>query len=140
MTYDMIPCGRGECLQGGMKLPPPSGHNWAALVTEHEERMQGLSSRDIRALRRASMAQTVRWVREVYALKAVGGKKQRTKAVSMGLKHCPKTLKEAFQGPDSEGWKAAAKAEMDTLTEMGVLDHGYTLEEVHQVGNHTRDP
>ena len=25
---------------------------------------------------------------------------------------------------------------MDTLTEMGVLDHGYTLEEVHQVGIH----
>ena len=62
------------------------------------------------------------------------GAKRRIKAVEQGMRACPKNLKEAFAGPDGPGWQAAAKLEFDTLTEMGVFDHNYTLKEVRKCG------
>ena len=53
-------------------------------------------------------------------------KTKRTKAIESGMKECPRTLDRAWRGDDALEWVQAADLEMDTLTEMGVFDHGYT--------------
>ena len=60
-------------------------------------------------------------------------------ALKTSLTKVPKNLKEAFTTDDSIGWKEAAELEMNTLTEMGVFDHGYTLDELIKAGC-SKDP
>ena len=60
-------------------------------------------------------------------------------ALKTPLTKVPKNLEDAFQSGDSIGWKEAAELEMSTLTEMGVFDHGYTMDELIKAG-HTKDP
>jgi hypothetical protein len=56
------------------------------------------------------------------------------KTIEAGLKACPRNLREALQGEDSAEWQQAADLEFDTLTQMGVIDHGYTIDEVTAAG------
>ena len=46
------------------------------------------------------------------------------------MKRCPKTLPMAWRSDDRLEWIKAADLEMDTLTEMGVFDHGYTRQQL----------
>lgn len=88
----------------------------------------------LRRLLRGSMASVVRWIRSMRSIPSYAAQRKRENTISDGMKACPKTLKEVFCGDDKEGWKNVAAAEMNTLTEMGVFDHGYTMQELHEQG------
>ena len=54
-----------------------------------------------------------------------------SKAVGSGEELPPRTLKEAFEHPErGEAWKKSALDEFQGLTDMGVLDHDYSWEEL----------
>lgn len=131
---DMFPIGRGQSIQPGLKFIPPGGANWRAMLEERAQKLRGSSSRELRNLLRCSLAIALEGVRMPRHLAAYQARKKREKTVCDVLRKCPKTLEEAFAGPDAEGWRAAAALEFKTLTDMGVFDHGYTLEEVRALG------
>jgi len=131
---DMFPIERGRCLKGGLHFIPPAGVNWQAMVEEHTNKLRGTSSKELKNLVRSSLAMTIKWIRSMKNIPAYQASKKRESTVSDGLRKCPKNLQEALRGPDKDGWQEAAALEFDTLSKMGVFDHGYTLKEVKAVG------
>ena len=53
------------------------------------------------------------------------------------VKNLPKTLAQAWVGEDADAWREAAELEFNTLTNMGVLDHNYSAEDLLQAGVET---
>ena len=82
---------------------------------------------------RRALSAVVNCIRRSYNAVACAARKKRTKAVE-AVKTCPQTLDEAFRGDDAPEWIAAADLEFDTLTEMGVIDHNYTYEQLVKLG------
>ena len=128
-TEDMIPVGTGAYLSGGLIMPRPTGRNWQCLVEEHAS--GGCDDND--PLIRQAMSVTCNWVRSLKNVKACNVKKKRTKAIESGLKACPKTIDRAWRSDDGEEWVTASDLEMDTLTEMGVFDHGYSERQLKEL-------
>ena len=141
-TSDDFPRGRGLELAKGMKLPAPTGTAWRILLEKREDLING-DTGELKRLRRAALAQVLRDQRLIRKRYVTGyrvahnvqqQKKKQKKASEEGLRRVPKDLQEALQGEDREGWQKAADLEMATLTEMGVVDHGYTLAELREAG------
>lgn len=133
-TYEMFPTRRGTHVEAGLKFIPPFGRNWRVMLEDRHAKQKGTTNRELKQLLRASVAQVLRWIRSIKTIPAYHVKRRREKTMATGMRACPKTLKQALAGPDKDGWKAAADLEMKTLTEMGVFDHGYTIEEVRKLG------
>ena len=53
------------------------------------------------------------------------------------VKNLPKTLAQSWVGEDADAWREAAELEFNTLTNMGVLDHNYSAEDLLQAGVET---
>lgn len=138
-TYEKFPVGRGEYLEAGLRFIPPAGRNWKAMMEERAATMRGTTNRELKRLMRMPIARVVSWIRSLRNVPAYRTAKRREKTISEGMKAIPRSLKAALQGPDALGWKEAADLEYNTLTEMGVFDHGYTLQEVRELGI-TKDP
>ena len=164
LTYEMIPeSGSRRQMQAGIKFPPPSGRAWRILCEQHAEHVSPLNdtvskadahamvmclaqayedvkrchndipARAINAML-APTADTPKSVKQQRKSAATYSRRTRTNAVTENLRTVPKTLKQAFEGPDAEGWREAADLEMDTLTNMGTVSHGYTLTELQNAG------
>jgi hypothetical protein len=114
---------------------------------DYAHKTRGTSSLEIKKLMNSAMAYAVRWIRgmKLNTKYAHGAKLSKRKtdpqadALITSLTKVPKNLKDAFQTGESIGWKEAAELEMSTLTEMGVFDHGYTMDELIKAGC-TKDP
>ena len=131
-SEDMIPIGRGEFLDQGLVFPKPTGHNWRCMLEQYELDSAG-GGDPTPAIRRAAHT-TLKWLRSHKNKPIMARKTKRTKAIEAGMKACPKTLDLAWRGDDALQWVKAADLEMDTLTEMGVFDHGYTKQQLIQEG------
>ena len=131
-SEDMIPLGRGQYLEEGLVFPKPTGHNWRCMLEQHELD-QGAGGDPTPDVRRA-LHTTLRWVRSHKNKPINAHKTKRTKAIESGMKECPKTLERAWRGDDALEWVKAADLEMDTLTEMGVFDHGYSKQQLIDLG------
>ena len=132
-TDDMIPTERGEYLEAGLVFPIPFGHNWTVMVDEYVQEQYGNSQSSVRS----AMASVLQTIRDQFRYVACNSRAKRTKAVEHGLRSCPRTLDEAWRSEDSHEWVAAADLEFNTLTELGVIDHNYTLEQLQKAGMKT---
>jgi len=138
--YAMFPIQKGECIQEGAQCVAPTGHNWYVLLEENEMKEMGYDPKKTEALKRYCLASTIadiRKTKQIYT--GMASTKKQKKMMEKGLRNLPRTLKEAFSGPDAAGWQAAADLEWKTLEEMGVIDHGYTRSELKELGIH-KDP
>ena len=148
-TYDMIQMRRTQCVEQGLHFIPPTGANWETMLLDNAHKLKtcGTSSREVNKLMNSAMAWAVRWMQGLKLnTKYAHGAKLSTRktypqadALITSLTQVPKNLKDAFQTGDSIGWKEAAELEMSTLTEMGVFDHGCTMDELIKAGC-TNDP
>ena len=135
-SESMLPIGRGCYLEKGLSLPYPTGRNWRVMLEEEDDRLMG----DITSQIAHAYQCTLKWIKSVHtshAVTKIGGKKrkrtERVAALEEGYRD-PKTLNEAFSLPDGDEWRDAAKLEFDTLSNMGVIAHGYTRKELHKLG------
>ena len=141
-TYDMLPMRRRQCVKPDLHFIPPTGANWEVMLVDHAHKIRNTSSREVKQLLNSAMAQAIRWMRGIklntkYAHGAkLSNRKTGPQAETLKkpLTQVLKTLKDAFTTAESVGWKEAAELEMNTLTEMGVFDHGYTLDELMKAG------
>jgi hypothetical protein len=134
--YDLIPTARGARLQPDLEFVQPFGHNWEVMLQEEKDKQYGSSSKEVQKLLRASLAEVVRYIRlaKDKCIGKVMTRKTRVKTIEAGLKACPRNLREALQGEDSAEWQQAADLVFDTLTQMVVIDHGFTFDEVIAAG------
>jgi len=124
-----IPVTRGQYLTIGMKFPYPTGNNWHVICDGieggHEARLnprRAMRTEYLRMRKHRGHREAVHRAHRTRALEAMC-KENSTKPI-------PKTLKDAFQTEDAEGWAAAADLEFNTLTSMGVISHNHTLDEL----------
>lgn len=129
LTEDMIPLGRGQIVEAGISFPRPTGHNWRCMLEQHELDTGHHGGDPMPAVRHA-LHVTTKWLRSLKNKPITAHKTKRTKAIESGLKEAPKTLNRAWRGDDALEWVKASDLEMDTLTEMGVFDHGYTKQQL----------
>ena len=66
-------------------------------------------------------------------LKRLKGKRD-VKAVAIGVTPAPKTCRAALEGDDNVDWVASQGREFYPLVEMGVLDCGYTRQQLREEG------
>jgi hypothetical protein len=69
---------------------------------------------------------------------AARGKKKRTKAVATGKETAPANTQEALNGEHAEEWVKSLGNEFYGLCEMGVFDLGYTLQQLRDIGIHSK--
>ena len=129
----MIPTERGKFLDHGMVFPYPTGHNWRTTVQNIENKAEANNL----ILIRQALSATIRTMRSVRKCTAYLSKKSRTHSCEDHLRALPRTLHEAMKGEDALGWKAAAELEFNTLTEMGVIDHNYSYDDLRDIGVNT---
>ena len=163
LSYEMIPdVDSRKGMKSGIRFPPPTGRSWRVLVQQHADHSADKYDTPTRqdeyemfnalavAYSEFKMCKTMHKHKPT-AMAATSstvkpkrsGAQQRKRtvmnAIVDALRTLPKTLKEAFTGPDATGWHEAADSEMATLTEMGTVDHGYTASELKDAGIQ-RDP
>ena len=127
-SKEKLPIGHGEYLDVGLVFPYPTGTNWHILLQEYDDRENGgVTAHIARAYRT-----TVHWIKEIFDSHAVKGasRRKRRNKIEMALRSPPKSLKAAFDQDDGAEWREAAQLEFDTLTKMGVVSHGYTMDEL----------
>ena len=130
---EMIPTQRGEYLEEGLVFPIPFGHNWMVMCDEFVNETYGNAQPCVRS----ALASVLKSIRGMFKHKSCNARSKRTKAVEQGMRTCPKTLDEAWRGDDAVEWLAAADLEFNTLTELGVVDHNYTLDQLQRAGMKT---
>ena len=69
---------------------------------------------------------------------AARGKKKRTKAVATGKESAPSNTREALEGEHAEEWVKSLGNEFYGLCEMGVFDLGYTMQQLRDIGIHSK--
>ena len=130
-SEELIPIGRGKYLKAGLKFSVPTGHNWRVMVDEFDDQYEE-NDAAVHKVLAATMARVQHAT--MCVLNCGLAKKKRTKAVEAGTQKTYRSLKDAFAGPEVEGWHGAAELEFMTLTEMGVFDHGYSMEQLIELG------
>jgi len=72
--------------------------------------------------------------RKKFIKKAIAARDKQARDAAEGKPHLPKTLPEAFGLPDAEKWVESSEAEMGGLTDNNVVEHGYTLDQLKDLG------
>ena len=130
LSEGMVPIARGSYLEEGIVFPKATGHNWRCMLEQWELERGGDPTSHVRR----ALHTTLKWCRSHKNKPVNSNKVKRTKAIEAGMKQCPRNLDMAWRGDDALEWIKAADLEMDTLTEMGVFDHGYTRKQLIQLG------
>ena len=144
LTHDQLPTGRGERLPPHLKLPQPYGSQWRALKIKRLHTTHESDAAHKRATRRAVNTITARLQQTKHAFKATGilnldieQSAHAGKAKKKRQSHSdePANTYEALEHPvRGKQWSGSMDEEMNGLTKMGVLDHGYTLQDLHDMG------
>jgi hypothetical protein len=155
LTPDQLPTGRGERLPPHLRLPKPHGSVWERIKrdrlrasTEYcqtpeqaEEEAFSTIKHELQQQKHAFRATGTLTFSEVkesewMAGAARGGKKPKKKRQSHPGE--PANTREALEHPErGKQWAESMDEEIDGLTKMGVLDHGYTLRDLHNMGIHS---
>jgi hypothetical protein len=133
----------------GMELEYPSGARWRELIQGNKtnpqanwERMnEGMAAKAVlevsKEVRMQAFKMDVRmdFKEMLKGMKRARDKKKRVKAVGAGQEEPPKNFVEAW-GHEQRGekWIASADTEMNGLTDMGVVEHDFTIKELREVG------
>ena len=73
-------------------------------------------------------------IRVLTARKKKKVKKRRRKAVAGDREEAPKTTKACLESEQGAEWEKSIEEEMSGLEEMGVIEHGYTIEQCRELG------
>ena len=136
---------RRVVLPKGIELEYPSGARWRELVQDNKtkpearwERLnQGTAAKAFQEVSEEVRMQAHRVdIKEMLeGIKRARAKKKRSKAVGAGQEDPPKNFVEAWGHTErGEQWIASADTEMKGLTDMGVVVHDYTIEQLREVG------
>lgn len=129
----------------GVRLEYPTGSKWREKILENKANPSARWTRlnkglEMRALNEVGSEVKLNCFRVKNdfndMLKGIRkAKRKRSKAVGAGQEEPPKNLREAF-GHESRGeqWIVSSNAEMKGLTDMGVVAHGLTLEQLKEAG------
>ena len=149
IDVDHIPRGRGEYLKLGTKLPKPGGPEWRRVIAEKMSKQdKHTQQRMEKCLIENALQATLNQIRMEACLgnknlpdfKALHKAKarvkaQREKAIASGQMPPPRNMDEAMNHPTmGHLWVDAAYSEWEGLTEIGVLKHGYTIDQIHDMG------
>ena len=144
-----IPRDRGSYLQEGISLPKPSGSKWREIIAS---KMSNTDERDRQRLEKELIEQALQATLNQIRMEACLGNKnlpdfkamgkararvkaQRDKAIAQGQMAPPRTMGEAFDHPTmGHLWADAAYDEWEGLTKLGVIKHGYTLQQIQDMG------
>ena len=154
-----IPVGSGgknpkasQCVRVGITFPLPGGKEWTAMLERHNSGSRSARSAEkqeddrlMEECMHAAFVENYNLCKAFYSEleenkfkhfnKIAKRKKARSdKAVGVGKKQPPKTLGEAFHGPDGQEWMESAEKEFNGLTNKKVLDHDYTLDQLQEAG------
>ena len=147
LTLNQLPTGRGERLPPHLKLPQPYGRKWSALKLKrlhtsasdiaHENATRnavtGIASiiqQNKHAYRATGIINLDIDVAQSQSANAGKAKKKRQSHSDE-----PANTRDALEHPErGKQWSESSDEEMNGLTKMGVLDHGYTLEDLHDIG------
>ena len=146
VDVEHIPRERGEKCARGTVLPKPTGSTWRELIAE---RMNNMDESHRRKCEKALVDKALNAVINQVRMEACLGNKNnppsfkamnkarektrsiREKAIAQGQEPPPRNMNEAWTHPTMDFmWVDAAYDEWEGLTELGVLKHGYTLDEL----------
>ena len=149
IDIEHIPRGRGQYLKVGIKLPKPGGSQWREIIATKMSKFDKYQQTKLqKSLIDNALQATINQIRMEACLgnknlpnfKALHKAKarvkaQREKAIASGQMAPPRNMSEAFNHPTmGHLWADAAYSEWEGLTDLGVLKHGYTIEEIHDMG------
>ena len=149
LTPDQLPTGRGERLPPHLRLPKPHGPVWKQIKRDRLMTGTELSHANDMATEEAMITIKHELQQQKHAFRATGtfnfgdpewsadaaraGMKPKRKRQSHSGE--PANTREALEHPErGKLWAESMDEEIDGLTKMGVLDHGYTLKDLHNMG------
>ena len=149
IDVEHIPRDRGTYLKQGIRLPKPCGAKWRAIIADKLSNSDATTKQRLeKELIEQALQATLNQIRMEACLgnsnlpsyKAMNKararvKSVRDKAIAQGQDVPPANFDEAFNHPTmSHLWVDAAYDEWEGLTKLGVIKHGYTLQEVREMG------
>ena len=148
---DYIQHGKAKCrayLKPGLKIPPPHGKLWRGLMDKHNlKRSKWNRSRVIQANQaiREAANNTYQGLKAVEALiehwDANRAKKRRVKAAdTTAAKQPPTSIPKALRDEnrtEAYKWLDSINSEWQGLNELGVVEHGFTWQQLREYGIHT---
>ena len=151
LTHDQLPIGRGQRLPPHLRLPKPHGTMWtkikrerfkASPETNQEDDMVmeeaiGQIKHELQYQKHAFRATGILTFESVMSEGNAGAARKGSKAKQKRQSHSgePANTRDALEHPErGKQWAESMDEEIEGLTKMGVLDHGYTLNDLHQMG------
>ena len=149
IDVEHIPRDRGTYLKQGIRLPKPCGAKWRAIIADKLSNSDATTKQRLeKELIEQALQATLNQIRMEACLgnsnlpsyKAMNKararvKSVRDKAIAQGQDVPPANFDEAFNHPTmSHLWVDAAYDEWEGLTKLGVIKHGYTLQEIREMG------
>ena len=144
ITPEHLPIERGQRLPPHLQLPRPHGRQWQQLKAQKLSRAYNIDLANKHAIEAAShnIQQTLK--QQKHAFRATGRITLNTPEASamaarkkkrMSHTDEPNNTREALEHPvRGKQWSESMDEEINGLTRMGVLDHGYTREDLHKLG------
>jgi site-specific DNA-cytosine methylase len=153
---------RGAKLPPNLSLPYPTGSRWRDLCTPNQINDRSMESINQQLVRLAENDVFNALSAQKYAFRATGtinlnpsgeasqheqhaynvetarltcaARKKKKKRQRIGSTGEPANTRDALERDNALEWIESMDEEMDGLTRMGVLDHGYTLQEIRDLG------
>ena len=146
LVKEDLPEGRNK-LRPGLTFKKPSGKHWEYLTGKESDsvyvcnqklaeasiqeamkelRLQKDEVRRTGKINFAQQKETIGWAFKV--------KKKRSKAVAGDAEELPKNTRACLESERGVDWCASIDAEMDGLTDMGVIEHGFTRLQCQNMG------
>ena len=138
---------RGAYVKPGLKFPAPHGSLWSEMCGTFRSRQRQRSfDQDAfcawleeRALayefgEQAVALRAAADPRKKFIKKAIAARDKQARDAAEGKPYLPKTLPEAFGLPDAGKWVESSEAEKSGLTDNQVVAHGYTLDQLKDLG------
>lgn len=153
-NQEQLPRGRGKYLKVGLKIPAPHGRKWRELIDEKNLKQSDLNKMRVVQANHLVIEAIARTIEGVKAMDQLikywdkqdkleanqarkAKKKRRTNRESEGGKQPPISISKALRDEnrtEAYKWLISINKEWNGLTEMGVLDHGYTRQELLKMG------
>ena len=148
LTPDQLPTTRGQRLPPHLKLPRPSGSLWQRIKDAKKTNRDIDNMNDKATAAATAHVHSMHWLQK-HSFRATGAlnfefnlpqndvstacaaKKKRR----VNLTNEPANTRDALEHPKhSKQWSESMDEEINGLTKMGVLDHGYTQKDLHNMG------
>ena len=145
LSLSDLPTKRGQKLPPHLKLPKPTGKLWRTICSKRQvsedssqgeiehliEQAKGEIKAELQAQKHSYRCTgTYKFDHKPVSAHAAR-KKKRRRAGNTGE---PANTREALEGENGLQWAESMDEEINGLTKMGVLDHGYTLRQLREMG------